>query len=294
MGAGLVHNATGPSSKPVHEQSPRAKPMIRTPAVAGTFYPGDRESLVDTLRSITHQTDERTQSYGVVVPHAGYVYSGHVAGEVYSRLQLPDRYIILCPNHTGLGCPLSIMSTGEWETPMGNVVVDTDLARSLMVLDPNLEEDEAAHRAEHALELQLPFLQFLAGPRIQFVPITLGTSQFDYLERLGEAIAETVRQSEKDILIIASSDMNHYEPDEPTRVKDRKAIGKMLERDAAGLHEVVLREGISMCGFGPATSMLVAANRLGASRAELVKYATSGDAFGDRDRVVGYAGVIVS
>ena len=186
------------------------------------------------------------------------------------------------------------MSTGEWETPMGNVVVDTDLAKSLMALDPDLEEDEAAHRAEHALEVQLPFLQFLAGPGIRFVPITLGTSQFDYLERLGESIAETVRQSEKDILIVASSDMNHYEPDEPTRVKDRKAIDRMLERDARGLHEVVLREEISMCGFGPATSMLVAANKLGASRAELVKYATSGDAFGDRDRVVGYAGVIVS
>ena len=272
--------------------------MIRPPTVAGTFYPEDRAALEETLRAVTSPGEEphptAGRALGIVVPHAGYVYSGQVAGAVYSRLQLPERFIILCPNHTGLGRPLAIVSTGEWETPIGNVAIDTDLAVRLMALDPDLEEDTEAHRSEHALEVQLPFLQFLTESDLRFVPITVGTSDLGVLKHLGDAMAKVIGESSDDILIIASSDMNHYEAEGPTKVKDRKAIDRMLVRDADGLYNVVLSEGISMCGVGPATAMLVAANRLGASNAELVRYATSGDAFGDRDRVVGYAGVIVS
>ena len=268
--------------------------MIRPPAVAGTFYPEDRETLEESLRGMTAPSGERVHAHGIVVPHAGYVYSGHIAGSVYSRLQLPDRFIILCPNHTGLGRPLAVMSTGEWETPIGNVAVDEELATRLIELDPDLEEDTRAHTSEHALEVQLPFLQFLTESEIQFVPITVGTSDLGALERLGESMAQVIDAHSEEILIIASSDMNHYEADAPTRIKDRRAIDRVLELDAKGLYNVVLSEGISMCGFGPATSMLVAANRMGASNAELVRYATSGDIFGDRERVVGYAGIIVS
>ena len=268
--------------------------MTRRPAVAGTFYPEDREALEETLRGIAAPSGERVHARGVVVPHAGYVYSGHVAGAVYSRVHLPDRFIILCPNHTGLGRPLAVMDSGEWETPMGNVAIDEDLAARLLELDPDLEADATAHISEHALEVQLPFLQFLTESEIQFVPITVGRSDLGALERLGESMAQVIDALSEEILIIASSDMNHYEADAPTRIKDRRAIDRVLERDAKGLYDVVLSEGISMCGFGPATSMLVATNRMGASNAELVRYATSGDIFGDRDRVVGYAGIIVS
>ncbi len=266
----------------------------RTPAVAGQFYPADPNALEEAVRGFINESSDRLTAQGIVVPHAGYVYSGHVAGAVYSRLQLPARYIILCPNHTRRGTPLSIMSEGAWQTPLGDVPIDSPLAGLLCSLNPELREDHAAHEFEHALEVQLPFLQFLAPGETRFVPITVGTSDIGTLRRLGDAMGEAVEQSGEEVLIVASSDMNHYESDAITRVKDRKAIEQMLARDAEELHEVVRREQISMCGFAPATSMLIAANQLGATEAELVKYATSGDIFGDRERVVGYAGVIVS
>ena len=265
----------------------------RTPAVAGQFYPADRKALEETLRGFISESEARLTAQGVVVPHAGYVYSGHVAGAVYSGLRLPDRYIILCPNHTGRGTPLSIMSAGAWQTPLGDVTIDSPISELLCSLDPELREDRSAHEFEHALEVQLPFLQFLVEGEIRFVPITVGTSDIDSLRRLGNAMAEAIEQADEEVLIVASSDMNHYESDALTRIKDRKAIDQILARDAEGLHEVVTREQISMCGFAPATSMLIAANQLGATQAELVKYATSGDIFGDRERVVGYAGVII-
>ena len=266
----------------------------RTPAVAGQFYPADQKALEEALRGFVNESEAPLRARGIVVPHAGYVYSGHVAGAVYSRLQLPDRYIILCPNHTGRGTPLSIMCGGAWQTPLGDVTVDSPVAELLCSLDPELREDRSAHEFEHALEVQLPFLQFLVESEIRFVPITVGTSDIGSLRRLGNAMAETIEKTGEEVLIVASSDMNHYESDALTRIKDRKAIDQLLARDGEGLHEVVTREQISMCGFAPATSMLIAANQLGATQAELVKYATSGDIFGDRERVVGYAGVVIS
>ena len=231
---------------------------------------------------------------GVVVPHAGYIYSGQVAGSVYSRIVLPSRTIILCPNHTGLGTPLSIMSSGAWQTPLGQLEIDSEMSEALMSVAPMLEEDFLAHQMEHGLEVQLPFLQHILGNQMRFVPITVGTSAWNDLERLGQAIAQTIQQVDPSTLIIASSDMNHYESDAVTRVKDGKAIEQVISRDARGLYDTVRREKISMCGYGPTTAMLIAANLLGASRAELVRYATSGDVSGDFDRVVGYAGIIVT
>jgi AmmeMemoRadiSam system protein B len=231
---------------------------------------------------------------GVVVPHAGYIYSGHVAGAIYTRVAVPSRTIILCPNHTGFGVPLSIMSSGAWQTPLGNLQIDSELAQALMASNPDLEEDTEAHRREHAIEVQLPFLQRgPLGTGTRFVPITIGVSNWDALERLGKAIAETIQRIDPTVLIITSSDMNHYESDAITRVKDAKAIEPLLKLDARGLHEVVRREKISMCGVGPATAMIVASRILGATQAELVKYATSAEVSKDFNRVVGYAGVIV-
>jgi AmmeMemoRadiSam system protein B len=265
---------------------------VRHPAVAGRFYPARPEVLMRDVQSYLAAAGDKIEGAGCVVPHAGYMYSGHVAGAVYARLALPERFIILCPNHTGMGRPLAIMSEGAWDTPLGQAEIDHELALELRDTCPLISEDANAHRAEHALEVQLPFLQALRK-KFRFVPIAVGVGSFEPLAELGEAMARVVAAHADKILIIASSDMNHYESDAVTRVKDRKAIEPILKLDAKALFDVVVNEDISMCGYGPAVAMLTAARRLGAESAELIKYATSGDVSGDRDAVVGYAGVIV-
>lgn len=284
---------------------------IRAPAVAGRFYPGRAEELLREIREYTSAGKTpveagRIAAIGCVAPHAGYIYSGGVAGAVYSRLEIPKRCVILCPNHTGKGRPLSIMANTTWQTPLGEVAADAEMGARLLRRFPALEENSAAHRAEHAIEVQLPFLQ-ARQPELNIVPIAIGTSDFDVLRGLGEALADVIAARQEDdpekdgqeedraekVLIVASSDMNHYESDAVTRVKDHKAIERVLAMDARGLWEVVMNEDISMCGFGPTIVMLTAAKLLGAAAATLVKYATSGEVSGDYESVVGYAGIIV-
>ena len=279
---------------------------VRTPAVAGRFYPGRAEDLLREVREFTSPSKTpietgRIDAIGCVAPHAGYIYCGGVAGAVYSRLKIPERCVILCPNHTGKGRPLAIMANTTWQTPLGEVAADADMAARLLRRFPALQEDSAAHRAEHAIEVQLPFLQ-ASRPELKIVPIAIGTSDFDVLRGLGETLAGVIADHHEEdqkaerqakVLIIASSDMNHYESDTITRIKDHKAIERVLAMDARGLWEVVLNEDISMCGFGPTVVMLTAAKLLGATSATLVKYATSGDVSGDYESVVGYAGIIV-
>jgi len=291
---------------------------VRMPAVAGRFYPRQPDQLRrEVQRYLTaetrggsklvgreaHQstppaaTDARGEhlvtALGCIAPHAGYIYSGHVAGAVYSSLDIPRHCVILCPNHTGLGDPLDTMTRTPWLTPFGEVSADAQLGEALLQAFPILHEDASAHRAEHAIEVHLPFLQE-RQPKLVFLPIAIGTSGFDLLERFGEALASVVGARPEKTLIVASSDMNHYESDAVTRIKDAKAIERVLALDPRGLWEAVMTEDISMCGFGPAVVMLTAAKRLGASSATLVKYATSGDISGDREQVVGYAGIVVS
>ncbi len=266
---------------------------VRTPAVAGQFYPRRAEELEREIRKFTSGSESvRVRAIGCIAPHAGYIYSGHVAGAVYSQIEIPKKCVVLCPNHTGMGVPLSIMTRTAWQTPLGTVAADVEFGARLLQRFPALEEDSAAHRGEHAIEVQLPFLQARC-PDLKLVPIVLGTSEFELLRRLGEAIAEAVASSPESVLIIASSDMNHYESDAITRIKDRKAIDRVLALDARGLWNVVMNEDVGMCGFGPAVAMLTAAKKLGATSATLVKYATSGDVSEDRDQVVGYAGILV-
>ncbi len=269
--------------------------VLREPAVAGRFYPASPAALRKDVNSYLSAPEERARvsAIGCIAPHAGYIYSGPVAGAVFSRLKIPASCIVLCPNHTGRGHPLAIMKDGEWRTPLGTLPIDSPLAARLLKSFPALVEDHAAHHSEHAIEVELPFLQ-VSRPGVTFVPIAIGAGQLLILEQLGRAIAGVVQDSEEPVLIIASSDMNHYEDDATTRVKDGKAIDKILALDPPGLYETVMNESISMCGFGPAVAMLIAAKMLGAQKAELVQYATSGDVSGDRDRVVGYAGVIIT
>ncbi len=267
--------------------------MIREPAVAGRFYPANPRELKHQIESLLGDAGApKVRARGCVVPHAGYMYSGHVAGAVFQRLELPARFIILCPRHYREGQPLAIMSEGTWRTPLGEAKIDSAMAVDLKNACPLLREDSVAHRMEHSLEVQLPFLQLLAGD-FQFVPIALGTDRFAALEELGRAIGDVVSQHKETVLLVASSDMNHYESDDITRAKDRKAIDKILELNPRGLFDTVRHEGITMCGFGPAVSMMTAARQLGAKRAEVIRYATSGDITGDRDEVVGYAGIAV-
>jgi|SRR5579884_1579629 len=267
--------------------------MVRHPAVAGSFYPAKPEVLLDEVQRFTANGAEKIEALGCVVPHAGYMYSGHVAGAVYARLVLPHRFIILCPNHTGRGQPLAINSEGAWQTPLGEAHIDSALAESLKAKFSLLSEDYEAHRTEHALEVQLPFLQARLR-EFTFVPIAIGTGQFEVLAALGEVLAHVVQESGEKVLIIASSDMNHYEPDDITRVKDNLAIQAILALDARGLFDVVTQKHVSMCGYGPTVAMITAAKRMGASSAQLIRYATSGDVSGERDWVVGYAGIVVA
>lgn len=270
--------------------------ILRHPAVAGRFYPRDPDDLRTEVNGYLSQSIstnvERAKAIGCIAPHAGYMYSGHVAGAVFARIEVPELCVVMCPNHTGMGHPLAIMCEGSWETPLGAVPIDVEFALALKECFPTLQEDSAAHRAEHAAEVELPFLQ-LRQPNLRFVPIALGTGQFEVLEHLGMALATVIAARKEPTLIVTSSDMNHYESDVVTRAKDHRAIERILTLDARGLYDVVTQQDISMCGFGPAVAMLTASRQLGAKSAELAKYATSGDISGDRQMVVGYAGIVV-
>jgi AmmeMemoRadiSam system protein B len=269
--------------------------MIRHPVVAGRFYPADPAELTSSLDFCLNGPAAQSsidRALACMVPHAGYPFSGQVAGTVYRSLEPPSRVILIGPRHFPAGQPLAILSEGEWLTPLGPARIDTALATKLKRACPLLREDAVAHQREHALEVQLPFLQRVAKD-FTFVPMALGTIVLAALEELGEAIARVVASEQEPVLLVASSDMNHYESDSLTRPKDRMAIEKILELDPRGLFETVRAHDISMCGFAAAVTMLFAARTLGATTAELLSYATSGDVTGDREAVVGYAGIIV-
>jgi MEMO1 family protein len=268
--------------------------MIRLPAVAGRFYPEDPEQLDHLVASLFAAANQSTKSSAraCVVPHAGYKYSGRTAAETYARIDIPNRVILLGPRHYPRGAPLAILSHDPWQTPFGLAPIDQELASKLQRACSLLREDEVAHSAEHSLEVQLPFLQRLV-PAFSFVPIVIGPLRFEELEVLGRAIAEVVSSETGPILIVASSDMNHYEADDVTRVKDRKAIDRILALEPRELFNVVRNESISMCGYGAVVATLTAVRELRAVHAELVSYATSGEINGDFREVVGYAGIVI-
>jgi len=268
--------------------------VIRLPAVAGRFYPDDPKRLSADVDSFLAggSEDKKIRARACLVPHAGYIYSGSVAGEVYRRVEIPRRVILLGPRHFPRGSPLAILSDGAWQTPLGMAPIDHLLAEKVVHAFPLLREDPVAHSAEHSLEVQLPFLQRVA-PAFAFVPIVIGPAKWEPLEALGHALAAVIAGEREPVLLIASSDMNHYESDAVTRAKDRKAIEQILALDARKLFDTVLEENISMCGYAAAVAVLIAARELGASRGELIRYATSGEINGDMENVVGYAGMVV-
>ncbi len=266
--------------------------MIRPPAVAGRFYPSDPEELARQIAECTAGAPKKSWAIACIVPHAGYAYSGRVAGAVYSALEIPARCILLGPRHFPKGQPMAILTEGSFQTPFGEARIDSAMASELARECPVLREDAEAHAREHSLEVQLPFLQQIAGD-FRFVPVVLATDRFAAMEELGRAVARVVKRQIEPVLVIASSDMNHYESDAATRVKDEKAIARILALDPRGLYDTVRGEGITMCGYAATVATLVAARELGAKEAALVRYATSGDVTGDLDEVVGYAGIIL-
>jgi AmmeMemoRadiSam system protein B len=268
----------------------------RPPAVAGTFYEGTPERLTAQVADCFAENPEpeiKERFIGAVVPHAGLMYSGHVAAAFYGMAELPRRFIILCPNHTGFGHFAAINREGSWSTPLGTVAIDTPLADALMQQSKLLAEDARAHSREHSLEVQLPFLQQLLGD-FTFVPICLGANRYDYCQEIGHAIAAVVSAAGEPVGILASSDLNHYEDQKTTMRKDQLAIDEVLHLDPAALWRVIDEADISMCGFIPTTTMLIAAKQLGAKHARLIKHATSGDINGDYSHVVGYAAMVIA
>lgn len=264
--------------------------MVREPAVAGRFYAGEGAALAREVDRLLVPSGDRVLAKGILAPHAGYVYSGAIAGAVYARLELPARVVVLGPNHTGEGEPVALFPGGSWRLPLAEVPIDEALTRALSAC-PLVTEDAEAHRHEHSLEVQAPFLA-RARPGVAIAALCLARLPFRDCQALGEAVARAA--SALGALVVASSDMSHYVSSAAAREKDMLAIERILALDAEGLHEVVRRERISMCGAIPATVMLVAARAMGATRAELIRYGNSGDVSGDARQVVGYAGMIVA
>ncbi|MFC1966723.1 AmmeMemoRadiSam system protein B [Chloroflexota bacterium] len=266
--------------------------MIRNPVVAGQFYPGSPDQLRSMIKGMVDKKVAKEEVIGLISPHAGYVYSGPVAGAVISRIQFKDTFIIMGPNHTGNGKPFSIMTEGVWKTPLGNVEIDSELGKEILSVSSHLQEDRLAHQYEHSLEVQLPFLQYFK-PDVKIVPIVLAFAEGNIYKGIGRGIAEAVKRLNREVVILASSDMTHYESQESASRKDNQAIEAILNLDEDELLERVQKLNISMCGYAPAVSLISAARELGAAGAELVRYQTSGDTTGDYTSVVGYAGVII-
>jgi len=266
--------------------------VIRNAVVAGQFYPASASELKAMLKDMVDKRAKKEEVIGLVSPHAGYIYSGAVAGAVVSRIKFKDTFIIMGPNHTGSGKPFSIMTEGSWETPLGKVEIDSALAKQILTHSRHLEEDKAAHLYEHSIEVQLPFLQYFKTD-FKLVPIVLAYAGGAVYKEIGKELARAVKERGKKVIIIASSDMTHYEPQALAQKKDNQAIEAILALDEDELLKRVDRFNISMCGYGPAVSLIAAAKELGATKAELVKYQTSGDTTGDYTNVVGYAGIII-
>ncbi|MBI5644081.1 MAG: AmmeMemoRadiSam system protein B [Deltaproteobacteria bacterium] len=262
----------------------------RPPCVAGRFYPGEPEILERTVDTLLFETT-REDAISIVSPHAGYIYSGAVAGAVFSSVNLPDNIILIGPNHTGLGQTASLMARGYWDIPTGRVEINSELA-GLLLDSGAFSDDKAAHLMEHSLEVQLPFIRSL-NKKASIVPITVMRGNADECAGMGEALAGAVLAYKKPVLIVVSSDMNHYETDIKTREKDKLAIDRVLKLDAAGLLNITSSRNISMCGVIPAAIAITASRLLGAREARLVKYSTSGETSGDMKQVVGYAGILI-
>ncbi len=271
--------------------------MIRPPAVAGQFYPAGASDVAAALAELLPARTEKRHAIAVVVPHAGWMYSGQTAGIVYSQVEIPDRVILVGPNHHGAGSDYAVYDAGKWHTPVGDVPVCEPLAGELLDGCELLVADQSAHGPEHSLEVQVPMLHRL-NPRVQIVPVLIGGGWPESggrakLREIGRAVATVVREYGQPVLLVASTDLNHYEDQQTSNIKDKLVLDAVVSLDEDGLMQRVKEVDVSMCGVAPTYIVLVAAKQLGAKRAELLDYRTSGDVSGDYDRVVGYGAVAI-
>lgn len=271
----------------------RRSVMKREPAVAHQFYPGDPATLKRTLASLIPAAAIKQKALAVVSPHAGYIYSGSVAGETFAAVEIPQDIVVLGPNHQGYGAAVALMDSGAWRMPLGEVPINTVLAKYLLAQTDLITADTLAHKFEHSLEVQVPFLQYFR-PDLTLTPLVISHLSFETCEKIGEALAAAIKQYGKPVLIVASSDMTHYESRESATEKDSLAMQHIEDLDPEGLYNTVLGKKITMCGIMPTTIALVAALRLGATKAQLIRYTDSGEASGDINQVVGYVGFVIS
>lgn len=266
--------------------------MRRMPAVAGQFYPADPKSLRSMVEGFLLKAPASKSVFGIMVPHAGYVFSGNFAGQTFGAAKVPSQVLVIGPNHTGYGESLAIFAKGSWMTPLGEISIAEDLADKILQAYPRLVADDLAHRFEHSLEVQIPFIQ-VKTPNAKIVPLCLAPVPLEELVSLGEAIGKVLKAEPEPVLIVASSDMTHYEPGSSARKKDRLALDHVCALDPEGLYRTVSREHISMCGVVSTVVMMAAARYLGAKKGRLICYGNSGEVTGDQSEVVGYAGVVI-
>lgn len=270
------------------------KNNIREPVVAGSFYPSSADSLTKQIESFIDKNSVKSDVVACMLPHAGYMYSGRVAVQTASRINFPDKVVIIGPNHTGYGAAYSIQTEGIWQLPFGQVKIDSNLAKCILSNSRYLKQDSDAHRYEHSIEVEIPILQYFKK-NFEIVPICILSEDVDALKEIGNTVAGVIKQVklQGSVLIIASSDLTHYQPQQQASKKDKEAIEAIINLDVDKLNEKVKGLGITMCGSAPVSVMLVAAKALGAKRGELVRYETSGDVTGQTDSVVGYAGILL-
>ncbi len=274
--------------------------QIRTPAVAGMFYPGEKNELKESIHQcFLHSfgpgklppTEEKKKIYGVICPHAGYMYSGPIACHSFYSIssESPELFIIIGPNHWGVGCNVAAMKDCSWETPLGQVEVDSDAASELSKISNIVDLDFFSHTKEHSLEVQVPMLQEVYS-KFKILPIILIDQEKNAAEEIGEAVATISKQ--KNSMIIGSSDFTHYEPNEFAHEQDKALIEPILDLDVEQFYKVLYEKNVTACGYGAIASTMIACKKLGATKGELLKYATSGDVTGDTSSVVGYGSII--
>jgi len=274
--------------------------QIRTPAVAGMFYPCEKNELKESIHQcFLHSfgpgklppTEEKKKIYGVICPHAGYMYSGPIACHSFYSIssESPELFIIIGPNHWGVGCNVAAMKDCSWETPLGQVEVDSDAASELSKISNIVDLDFFSHTKEHSLEVQVPMLQEVYS-KFKILPIILIDQEKNAAEEIGEAVATISKQ--KNSMIIGSSDFTHYEPNEFAHNQDKALIEPILDLDVDQFYKVLYEKNVTACGYGAIASTMIACKKLGATKGELLKYATSGDVTGDTSSVVGYGSII--
>lgn len=283
--------------------------MIRNPAVTGAFYEADPDSLTKQIEGcFKHQVGPGRvpESIGnsrliksIIAPHAGYMYSGPVAAHSYKKLAedgLPETFIILCPNHTGMGSGVSTVTEGQWKTPLGLVDIDGEFAERLMGNAPIIDQDPVAHMQEHSCEVQVPFIQYLAqtaGKEFKMVPISMWMQDLITATEIGNAVAQTSKQLDRDVVIVASTDFTHYKPHDIAYNNDHQVLDAIKALDEKAVMNRVEELNVTMCGFGPVNAAIIYSKQMGAEEVEVLKYATSGDITGDKSAVVGYAAAVI-